>query len=93
MPKVLPGDAIRAPKAGEPLLLTARVTGGKGLFLRIVWAAGEAVLPVGDDVEVPVTLRPNVPPLLYVRAELLRGSSKPDEATVAALTNPLYISR
>jgi hypothetical protein len=94
MPKVLPGDAIRVPKAGEPLLLTARVTGGKGLFLRIVWTTGEAVLPVsGDDVEVPVTLRPNVPPLLYVRAELLRGSSKPDEATVAALTNPLSVSR
>ncbi len=92
---VLPGDTIPAPQTGEPLHLSAHVTGGNGLFLRVVWAFGETVLPVtGDDITVPVTIPPKGDrPLVYVRTELLRGSEKPDEAAMAALTNPLYVGR
>jgi hypothetical protein len=91
---ILPGDTIRPPKAGESLRLSARVTGGNGLSLRVVWATGEAIFPInGDDTIVPITIPASNKPLLYVRAELLRGTDKPAEATVAALTNPLYVSR
>ncbi len=91
---VLPGDTVRLPKAGEPLRLSARVTGGSGLFLRVVWAAGEVAFPVtSDDAALPVVIPTSGKSPVYVRAELLRGGSNPETATVASLTNPLYLSR
>ncbi|MBC8101414.1 MAG: CehA/McbA family metallohydrolase, partial [Cytophagales bacterium] len=94
--KALPGDILPAPGDGEPVHLDAHITGGNGLFLRVVWATGETVYPVtGADTTLRILLPfpPKAKPLVYVRAELLRGSDKPAEAMMVALTNPLYFSR
>jgi sugar phosphate isomerase/epimerase len=57
--KILPGEVIRSPKTGESLRLSAHVTRGNGLFLRLIWTTGEAVFPVsGDDTTIPVELPP-----------------------------------
>ncbi len=84
--RAFPGDTVR-PHKDSVVPIEVRVTGGKGLALRLVWAASEISLPVETD---DATLRHAVPAASgssYVRAELLRPNG-----SVVALTNPLYLA-
>ncbi len=90
-PDALPGDTTRVASATTSLPVQVRVTGGKGMTVRLVWSSGEARLPPveSDDVTLAYTV-----PLTtadardYVRAELLSS-----EGGMASLSNPLFVER
>jgi hypothetical protein len=86
-PDALPGDTVKA--SGDTLPISVRVTGGRGMTVRLVWSDGETTLPVGETDD--ATLTASVPlraARSYVRAEL----TKPD-GDLASLCNPLFIER
>ncbi|HVK04442.1 MAG TPA: CehA/McbA family metallohydrolase [Armatimonadaceae bacterium] len=89
-PDALPGDTVRAGRDAATLPVTVRVTGGRGMTVRLVWTTGETRLPTlaGDDETLAFEVPLSGAPAGYVRAELLRPLD-----LVAALTNPLFIDR
>jgi hypothetical protein len=93
--RTLPGDTVTVSSNAADAEIQAQIVGagGEGVTLRLVWADGEARLPVPAD---GATLRQRIPlPVgqrtAYVRAELLRAEEGGEQMVV--LTNPVFFAR
>lgn len=82
----LPGDTVRVGKDGV-VAIQARVVGGKGMTLCLIWSGSQEKIAVRSD-DVTQARKLNVLAGGYVRAELVKA-----DGGMAALTNAIYVEK